>query len=827
MAAFKKTSWLRPLAALLLLWCALAGQAQAAMTINSILVNGVAAADVAPGSTITVSVTVTISGGTRWRSTSFSTTPASISPGWPGSPDVSAAGTYTRTFTMTAPTQSGVFSLNVFVYTNPNYNGSAVSKTLPNGINTGPVVLSLNHVRIVHDGSGLTCAPETITLKACANAACTTLFTANTSVTLGAAGTWSPANPVVISNGSRTVTLSNSTVGTVNLSGTVNSPSSANTAAVCYNGSVANSCAIAFTNTACSLDAVEPAKGANTPIYTKRVGSQFALDLLALTNGVINTSSTTSITATLVQGSAAGCSTTALSAPITVSASAGRATVLFPAVSIASRNVRVRLESPGQIGCSSDNFALRPTSLIVTGSANHDPTGLSATAGTPSSLKAGGSTFTLTARPLPSPTSSGTIGYDGTPVIDANMAEAAVVNAGPPVVVGNAGSLSGAFSAASAASAPSNTASGSAFTYSEVGYFRLLPYGAYDDTFASVDALKSPADCFTDANLGAGTAAADPNVVAAGGRVGCYFGSAQSAYFGRFVPDHFAVTVKSMLNRSGTAACAASSFTYMGEPLTQLVTLEAQNAANDVTTNYTGAYARLNPLTQLDIGVINDPVSGARTPFKNCITTPGHPCFTPGAIAGSFADGAAELVVPLTVFRGAAPAGPFASVKIAVAPADPDSVKLAAYDLDTVNLVAGSANHVQTGDTILRYGRLSIDNAYGSELLKLTMKVNAQYWNGTGYASNTLDSCTPPLYAPLSDYRGGVTALNLPSSSLTPGSPLALGAGALVLVKPAPAPVAKGSVKLTSGYPEYLPGYGRATFGVYKAGPVIYVRETY
>ena len=824
MPAFIKARWLRPLVALLLLWCAIAGQAQAAMTINSILVNGVAAADVAPGSTITVSVTVTISGGTRWRSTSFSTSPASISPGWPGSPDLSAAGTYTRTFTMTAPTQSGVFSLNVFVYTNPNYNGSAVIKTLPNGINTGPVVLSLNHVRIIHDGSGLTCAPETITLKACANAACTTLFTANTSVNLGAAGTWSPANPVVISNGSRTVTLSNSTVGTVNLSGTVNSPSSANTAAVCYNGSVANSCAIAFTNTACSLDAVEPAQGANTPIYTKRVGSQFALDLRALTTGVINTSSTTSITATLVQGSATGCTTTALSAPVTVSTSAGRATVLFPAVSTASRNVRVRLESPGQVGCSSDNFALRPTSLSVTGTANQDPSGLSATAGTPSSLKAGGTTFSLTARPLPSPSTSGTIGYDGTPVIDVNMVEAAAVDAGPPVVVGNAGSLSGAFSAASA---PWNTASGSAFTYSEVGYFRLLAYGVYDDTFASVDSVKSPADCRADANLGSGVPAADPNVVAADGRVGCFFGSAQSAYFGRFVPDHFAITAKSILNRSGTAACAASSFTYMGEPLKQLVTLEAQNVANDVTTNYTGTYARLNPLTQLDIGVINDPVNGARTPFKNCITTPGHPCFTPGVITGSFVDGAAALVVPLTVFRGAAPAGPFANVKIAIAPTDPDSVRLAAYDLDTVNLVAGAANHGQTGDTILRYGRLSIDNAYGSELLKLTMKVNAQYWNGTGYASNTLDSCTPPLYAPLSDYRGDVTALNLPSSSLTPGSPFALGAGALVLAKPAPAPAAKGSVKVTSGYPDYLPGYGRATFGVYKAGPVIYVRETY
>ncbi|UUZ49145.1 hypothetical protein LP420_01390 [Massilia sp. B-10] len=33
-----------------------------------------------------------------------------------------------------------------------------------------------------------------------------------------------------------------------------------------------------------------------------------------------------------------------------------------------------------------------------------------------------------------------------------------------------------------------NPASGSAFTYSEVGYFRFAPYGVYDDgSFADVD----------------------------------------------------------------------------------------------------------------------------------------------------------------------------------------------------------------------------------------------------------------------------------------------------------------------------------------------------
>jgi MSHA biogenesis protein MshQ len=52
------------------------------------------------------------------------------------------------------------------------------------------------------------------------------------------------------------------------------------------------------------------------------------------------------------------------------------------------------------------------------------------------------------------------------------------------------------------------------------------------------------------------------------------------------------------------------------------------------------------------------------------------------------------------------------------------------------------------------------------------------------------------------------------------------GTGRVVLSKPTPAPTAKGRAVLKSGS-SYLPGTGRVTFGVYKAGPVIYVRETY
>jgi MSHA biogenesis protein MshQ len=45
-----------------------------------------------------------------------------------------------------------------------------------------------------------------------------------------------------------------------------------------------------------------------------------------------------------------------------------------------------------------------------------------------------------------------------------------------------------------------------------------------------------------------------------------------------------------------------------------------------------------------------------------------------------------------------------------------------------------------------------------------------------------------------------------------------------MLTKPSPTPAGKGAVNVNSLIP-YLPGIGRATFGVYKGGPVIYRRE--
>lgn len=804
-------AWLRTLAAVLLL-CA-AAPALAAITVTAVTVNGGATTTTTPGASMTVNVTVVLTGGSRWRATSFVTSPTSDLSWCYYSPNISGNGTYTRSFQVDAPSTVGTFSLLTRAYTGSRCSGTvSATRTLNNAIVTGTPPSALNHVRIVHDGSALTCGTEPVTIRACANAACTTAYTGNVSVALGAAaGTWS-ANPFTFSGGTGIVNLSNGTAGSVNLSGTVTAPTISSNAAVCYKGSTAGDCAMVFANASCGLDAVEPTNSPNTPIYTKRLGSNVTLDVLALNNGVINTTSTATITASLVAGSAGGgCAGSAVSPPVTFTltgANAGRRSVTF-SPSTAAKDVRVRMVSGSLTGCSSDNFAVRPTSLTVTATgAGADASGASVSA-TPV-LKADASTFSLAA--------AGSAGYNGLPVINQNLVESTGAKAG---------SVAGAFTADS-----TGTATGSAFKYSEVGYFRFAQYGVYDDTFADIDETKNPRECFTDANLGTDQPLADPNVVNASGMVGCYFGSAQTAYFGRFIPDRFLLEDNIITNRSAIPACAASTFSYMGETLTPVVTLSAVNGSGVTTENYTGAYARLNLLTQLGVGAINNAAAGPRTPFPVCGATPAHPCITLAPVTGAFENGEAlDVTLPLTVFRGPTPVAPFTAFQVGIAPVDADGVKLATYDLDTVNVVAGASNHATAGATILRYGRMGIDNAYGSELLNLTMRLSAQYWNGLGYATNTLDSCTPPAFAPFvaADYKvpGGITAANLPDAKKVPGPALAAGVGQLVLLKPGPpTPASKGSVTVRSGH-SYLPGSGRATFGLYKSGPVIHVRETY
>lgn len=466
---------------------------------------------------------------------------------------------------------------------------------------------------------------------------------------------------------------------------------------------------LAFTTAACppatvNLDAVEVGAGAGTNLYTKLSGQSFNLDLLALTStGAVDTLYNRTVTPELVDaGSSASCAGMTLlqayPAYTFTAADNGRKTYAFNHAGAAA-NVRVRLRDDSATpitACSTNNFAIRPQRFdIGSAAANADATGSSATA-TPAI--SAGAPFSLTA-------SSSTSGYTGTPLLDASLA-----SAHPGAI--QVGALAGTFAAASGAT---GQATGSAFSYGEVGYFMLGANGVFDSSFTTVDSTVG--DCVVGSTS---------NVANASGRFGCNIGSTATSYFGRFIPALFVQTSGSV-----SAACAAGDFTYMGQNFTIATTIEARNALVPATKagNYHGGYAKGTVSIAAENGDNGTDLSARISALP----------------AGTWTQGLFTLNGSSSVFsRSGMPDGPFESLLFGVAVADADGPVLSSLDMNPAAVGSGSPTHKQIGaaSTRARYGRLRLVNHYGSPLLNPRVEYRAEYWNVNRWVTNLADTCT-------------------------------------------------------------------------------------
>jgi MSHA biogenesis protein MshQ len=328
---------------------------------------------------------------------------------------------------------------------------------------------------------------------------------------------------------------------------------------------------------------------------------------------------------------------------------------------------------------------------------------------------------------------------------------------------------------------------------------------------------------------------------------------------GRFYPDHFFLSAGTLTNRIATA-CAAT-FTYMNEGIGLTYTLQARNTANAVTQNYTtvSGYARLDPATiaQLGLGAVGVNPALASTNLTARI----DPSLGSG---GSFVAGQAvnaTATVPITRASPSVLDGPYANVRIGIAPVDSDSVALRAADLNLDVDGAGGNDRIQVGAaTNLRFGRLRLENAVGSQTLDLPIAMRAEYWAGTAFVTNGDDGCTSIAAGNIAfgNYQGGITAGNVNAANLSGlGGTFAAGVGNFTLLRPSGAPPAAGSVDIcvdlgadttppptcAAGTPagrSYLQGrnaganydddpVARAAFGLFGAQPnnFIYFRENF
>ncbi len=383
---------------------------------------------------------------------------------------------------------------------------------------------------------------------------------------------------------------------------------------------------------------------------------------------------------------------------------------------------------------------------------------------------------------------SGTTTYDGTPVLNTVLMQD---HNGAGI-----GALSGTLPIATGGD------SSGTFYYHDVGTLSLLADAVKDATHSNVD---NPAGC---------VAGSTSNTLS-GGQYGCDIGSNSAGPFGRFYPDHFTYTASLM------PAC--SGFTYMDQPgLGITLNLQAMSFTEQVTTRYTAGYGFL--------GTFNITGDNGGNPVSVARLNPALPLFT-------WANGSYNGNGTYTFSRDTAPDGPLDSFALkANILSEPDGIAISGSDLSAT--------------TKIRYGRIKIANAYGSELLSMKLPVTVQYYNN-GWLTNDDDSCTVLAANQFAHAFGGSLAACETAGTLTGSAPgftlqlanpgagntgtddLTLNLGSSASGNTCITIGVSGPAATTANQPWLqLPGGGnpgaRATFGIYKGNnAIIYRREAY
>lgn len=283
---------------------------------------------------------------------------------------------------------------------------------------------------------------------------------------------------------------------------------------------------------------------------------------------------------------------------------------------------------------------------------------------------------------------------------------------------------------------------------------------------------------------------------------------------GRFIPDHFDTVVTGPMTCPSGLTCPAGGMAYSGQAFTTNV--YARNATGGTTQNYDGT-ANTAPNFAQSVTLYAWDGLGSTT-------TQNPPAATPGSI-GSNTIAVTSFARGTTVSPGI-PGAPIYT--FGTTPTNPTDIYLRAVDADGVTSLRVPANTSVEGGLKVVNGRIKVSNAYGSELLPLTLIATAQYYSATGWANSITDVVTNLTLAAnynLLDKNGNTTGTTAASKSPASG----LSAGKLTITLAKPSGGASGTATIAPTAPGYLPVIpGTATFGVYKGNnSYIYRRESY
>lgn len=613
-------------------------------------------------------------------------------------------------------------------------------------------VPAYDHIEIQHRGQASLC-PEPIQVLACTSSTvpCPAANIVNTG-TINGSVSIAPATPAATLTPS-TFSIGGGTTGgsteTINIQGSA--PGGVYTLSAfnivptplngtrCWNGS-SSSCSITIANTPCangfeclqSGDTYRNLKsvGGRNRLLTKLAGTAFDIDVVAIDgNGdPVPSYTSNSVNVELFEGS----TPLAPSCPASPSVLAAAATSFGPAdggkktvrltVNNASQSLRCKVTdsavNPAVSACSSDHFSVRPSAPVI----STVPTKAIPPAADAANVINAGAVFQITAS-----TEYGA-DYNGALRLSNLEAENPANSANTGTQFGGAlGQLSDAITGVQLSSLTGNLKQ--SVTYSEVGYFYIPIGGLLDTSYTQVD--RASGDCIIQNNNNDNLS--DTLI---GNLYGCDIGNVMLLSVGRFIPDHF--TLASGAVHPVCSNGVTNSFSYMSQTGSgSLVdaTIEARNTSNNVTQNYTGKFAKATVLPQLE-----NANNGTAIPY-NRLRNP----------TGNWDKG--EYVFSSAAFDRQAnglPDGPYDQLDIGVAVSDePDKVPLQNLDMNAGDTVCSASNTStcnakKIGTTSVRYGRVALTNAFGSEVLPLPIPLRLEYWAGAnlGWQRNNNDICT-------------------------------------------------------------------------------------
>ncbi|MFQ1878801.1 DUF6701 domain-containing protein [Aeromonas veronii] len=586
-------------------------------------------------------------------------------------------------------------------------------------LRSNPIGVQIDHFQLDHSGQPLTCNPETVTVKACADAACTTLITDPVTATLSltptsASNGWIGGNTVTFSGGSTKVQLRNNTptAVTIGVSGSTPTTKPFSTT-LCKAGAgtpSAAACTLNFADSGFFFDVPDiysnqPQDVTISAVKKDDITKQCVPGFTGVRSvgfwGTYNNPNTNSFGSKIsIDGNTIATYAGSVSSPTPTTLdltfdNQGKATLKKVTYSDAgqmklSASHNGSGETAGLVMTGSDTFVARPVGLCIT-----PPQGVCA-AGDSSCpvFKKAGETFQVDIKAMAwESANDGDIcaGNLTTPNFAlTNIALATQLVA--PIPGQNAQVGTASYNHSNGMSI--NNINKVTQSVSEVGVFRMT--------------ATPPANGYFNYTIP----------------------SAQSQPVGRFVPWDY-----SLSNGFITPACNA--FTYMSQPFASGFVLTARNLQKGTTQNYQGAFAKgvaeMVAANALD-GVARD---------KRITLSPSL----------SWASGIASVNqqspfgLNTRFDRAASPEAPFATLSFGIKVDDKDGGNTLLANPNMNTAVAGTCsgsgcNAVLLGTQKLLYGRLQAGTAAGLASAPLAIPLQMQYYEGGNWLQNKEDKCT-------------------------------------------------------------------------------------